>query len=352
MKPSRWIHSGAVLCGLPALVTGLTCSSQGQAIISNGTIKLGVDSLGQLNIPGGIASVGGTSVVGLRYLSGGMEFESTSPGCLCEGWGVADLLTATSGYANNSAGIGGLTPVSFSSTATTATSVVKVGLTYEVTHEYKPSSETPNLYEVNVSIKNISSDPTHVVYRRVMDWDIDPTDFSEYVTIAGAPTTSALIGASDQGFASADPLTGPASLLKPYGKFDFTDSGPADHGALFDFDFGMLAAGDIYSFRTFYGAAGTETDALLALGEVSAELYSFGQSSTAGGPTLGTPATFIFAFEGVGGTILVPDPTPPNPGGGGGGSTTPVPEASTMVSATLLAGLAGFRIFRSRRLSA
>ncbi len=44
---------------------------------------------------------------------------------------------------------------------------------------------------------------------------------------------------------------------------------------------------------------------------MGAELYSFGQQS--GDPTGGTPATFIFAFKGVGGDIIVPPPGVPAP---------------------------------------
>ena len=44
------------------------------AIISNGAIKLGINPTGELNVPGG-SSVGGSSVVGLRYI---FEDESVS----------------------------------------------------------------------------------------------------------------------------------------------------------------------------------------------------------------------------------------------------------------------------------
>ncbi|WP_437949546.1 DNRLRE domain-containing protein [Sorangium sp. So ce296] len=78
-----------------------------------------------------------------------------------------------------------------------------------------------------------------------------------------------------------------------------TDAGPRDHGALFDFNFGALAPGESKVFKTFYGAAGTEDDALSALSAVGAEAYSFGQPNTAGGPDLGEPNTFIFAYASV-----------------------------------------------------
>ena len=70
------------------------------------------------------------------------------------------------------------------------------------------------------------------------------------------------------------------------------------------------------SFKIFYGAAATEALAFAAFGTVGAEVYSFGQCRAGGGcggPILGTPATFIFGFAGVGGTPVdlsqVPEPT-------------------------------------------
>ena len=275
--------------------------NSGFGIIGNGIIQLGVNPQGQLNVPGGRPSSGtGTTVVGLRYLPTGAE--STAPGCLCEGWGVADLITRISGSANQAK----FPPVSlnmvvesFITDGINAVSVVRVGQTYRVTHDYHPSI-TSNLYQVDVTIENISTNQTHVRYRRVMDWDIEPTAFREYSTLIKGNSTN-LVFTSDDGFASGDPLSGPSSIQATG---TFVDNGPADHGALFDFDFGFLPAGASTSFKTFYGAAGTEAGALNAIARVGAEAYSFGQPSTPGGPTLGTPNTFIFGFGGIGGSAL------------------------------------------------
>src|SRR4051794_27148163 len=57
-------------------------------IISNGTIRLGVQPLGNLIAPGGTPSAGqGTTQVGIRYIP--TNGDGVSPGCDCEGWGVA-----------------------------------------------------------------------------------------------------------------------------------------------------------------------------------------------------------------------------------------------------------------------
>lgn len=80
-------------------------------------------------------------------------------------------------------------------------------------------------------------------YRRVMDWDVEPTAFSEYVTIQ---STS---------FAIPDSLT----------------------------------------FR--YGAASDETTALEAASAVGAQLYSLAQPDVPDGQTTGEPNSFVWAYR-------------------------------------------------------
>ena len=272
----------------------VTVNVRDYADISNGVVRLGVWDRGNLNIPTGI---------GLTYVPTGND--STAPGCPCEGWGAADATTGTTGYANESAGTAGIETETFVKTASTAVSTVLVGTTLRVTHDYHPSTN-PNLYEVTVTVENLSAAPVDLRYRRVMDWDIEPTAFSEYVTIERG-NAAGILFTSDNGFATANPLAGPSSILFTG---EAVDSGPTDHGSLFDFGFGSLAPGTATTFRTYYGAAGNEVDALAALADVGAEAYSLGQPSTIGGPTLGTPNTFVFAFTGVGGGSAFPRPPP------------------------------------------
>jgi hypothetical protein len=294
------------------------------AIIGNGTVQLGINQDASLNVPGGTLSTGssGTTYVGLRYVPTGGE--ATAPGCLCEGWGVADATTGIKGWANqNFGGSFNLAIESFTSTGSTAKSVTRVGSSLRVTHDFKPSS-TPNLYEVLVTIRNISADTFNDIrYTRAMDWDISPNTFSEYVTIQGTAGATKVKYANNNGFLSTDPLAA-RSPLGSGGVGDFVDLGPNDHGALFDFKFGSLAPGAEVKFRIFYGAAGTETAAYNALGAVRAEVFSFGQSNWSGtgdyrspagapygnyGKTTGAPHTFIFAFSGVGAPPINVPPT-------------------------------------------
>jgi hypothetical protein len=330
----------AAFCALPALANA-------SAIIADGNVMLGVDDFGQLNISGGVADVSGETRVGTRWLDGGVEYESTSHGCLCEGWGLA--VDGTSGFANNSVGSGGLTAVSFVSDASTATSVVQIiGTDVYVTHSFALSA-SDDLYEAVVTIENRGvTDVAALEYRRTMDWDTSPTPFDEYVTIGGTATTTLLAESSDNGFSSSDPLVADINDLAGCGiTTDFSACGPSDHGAVFDFALGALAAGEEFEFSVFYGGAEGKADADAALAAVGAELFSYGWSrddvnqdgrGDAGTGNAGalTP-TFIFAFKGVGGSVIIP-PT----------SSIPLPAGVWLMIAGIGA-LGGMRRLKQRK---
>jgi len=294
-----------------SLVLPLAAHSAG--IITNGTISLGVDNNGQLNIASAVPSATGTTSFGLRDNATGLE--ATADGCLCDGAAIPTPIS--SGSANNSTGTD-VVNISFASDGTTATTVSELlDKSLQITHVFAPAAETNFLYRVTVSIKNTSgADIADLRYTRGMDWDIEPTAFSEFVTIGGTAAATAVLYADDNGFSSPNPFASRATVGPAgFNVGDQTDTGATDHGALFDFAFGALKMGETKTFEIFYGAAPTERDAFAALAAVDAEVYSFGQSlDDVNG---GTPGyrTFIVAFAGVGGEVVVP-PTVPVPAAG------------------------------------
>lgn len=288
-------------------------TASAQAIITNGSgIYLGVNPMGNLNVADGTGGISLTptnaSYIGLYY--SGIDGDATSPGCLCEGFGVAG--NGVSGYAGiDIGGYVNLSQTSFASTASTATSIVTLTSLpdLQLTQQFQSSASTA-LMENMVTITNTgASTITDVRYNRTMDWDIPPTTFDEYTTVQGWPAAN-LLYTSDNGFAVPDPLALPSGMYAPVNA-NFYHTGPDDHGAFFTFAFGDLDPGESIDFSIFYGAATSESAAFAALGAVGAEVYSYGQSSLAGVP-IGEPVTFIFGFSGVGGTP-VPPPTIPEP---------------------------------------
>ncbi len=297
---------------LAAIFMGLWSSTAlaQTAVIDNGTIQLGINDFGTLITPGQI---------GLTYLP--TSTEALAPGCDCEGWGIADLGVIGHDFGrsqdNGDSGTGtsiltfggaGTVASSNGSTATATTDITQGGNPFaRVVHDFAPSASS-NLYQVDVTMTNLGGLPiTNLVYRRVMDWDVAPTTFSEFVTLQGWPAT-ALIASSDDGFENPNPNVATLGSITAPVNSNFSDSGPADHGAGFDFSFGTLAADGTQTFTIFYGAAGTVDEALAALGTVGAEVYSLGYPNDgSGGPNpTGTPNVFIFAFAGVGGTPVGP----------------------------------------------
>ncbi|MGE8493512.1 hypothetical protein [Comamonas sp.] len=285
---------GKLLAGMLFSVPAIVLA---QANIDNGTLRVGVRADGAL-MPQEISPL-----TGITYLANGED--GLTPGCPCEAWGIADTVTNTSGFTGSSVGTTGITSESFTSTATTATSVANAFNTFRVTHAFAPSSATSNIYEVKVTIENISSASVEALYGRAMDWDVFPTQFNEYTTIQRGSST-ALVFSSDNGFHTADPLESDPGIL--FVDQDVVDSGPTDHGAHFRFNFGTIAPGAKVEFTIGYGVAGNQVDALAALGSFGAEAYSLGKPSEnpVGTPnTDGTPNTFIFAFKGIGGVQLI-----------------------------------------------
>ena len=355
MRASLQTHVRVI--ALAAALVGLTCApAMAQAVITNGSgLGLGITATGAMGVAAPLPAQAGASAglpanasqVGLSFVANygeGLQWQdATMPGCFCEGWGVSVNGTTWGGDANSNTGGpvnltvldpgGTITGTNQYSTLVALTSLP--GLT--IAHDYHPSL-SPSLYEATVTIaNNTAAAVTNVQYTRVMDWDVPPTEFSEYVTLQGVGLGN-LVDSCNNGFQTSNPLedcnglTLGATLIEDT---NFVDAGAADHGARFTFNFGTLAVGESKTFKIYYGASGTEAGALAALSAAGAEgIYSLGQSS--GGQATGTPATFIFGFGGVGAPPIDPNPTA-------------VPEPASML--LLGGGLAGGIYKRLRRKS-
>jgi hypothetical protein len=294
--------SRAVL-GLTAMTVALLSilgsgDARASALISNGVVQLGVNDQGNLNAEGR----------GVFYLP--TQHDGTYAGWPSEGWGAgnadADPAEQFAGHANAYAGTTA-DGVSFTSTLATATSVSTVGAgRLEITHHYAPFEGNPSLMEGKVTLRNIGTSTLgDVRYTRLMDWDIEPTPFREFVTIRRG-TTPGLLFSSDDGFQSGDPFGPRRDLAGGTTNVDVTDSGPNDHGALFDFGLGALAPGASTAFFIYYGAAATTDDADAAVSAAGAEVYSYGKPSDGDGQVENNLNTFIFAFRGLGGEAVIP----------------------------------------------
>ncbi|MDT3677673.1 MAG: PEP-CTERM sorting domain-containing protein [Burkholderiaceae bacterium] len=318
-----------------ALVTaGFTSLAAANAILvsPNGYVRIGINDSGSLDTSAG----GQTAGIGYRFPSGFAD--ALTPGCPCEAWGVS--ANGLGGQVGETTGNQNITINAPSSTATTFTSNTALstlpGLTVTQTYSIGAQSATGALFQDTVTIHNgTGAAITDLRYARAMDWDVPPTTFSEFVTIQGTGTTPSLLHSTDDGFANANPLTatGNAGIIGPVNADGTT--GPADHGALFVFGFGGLADGADFTFNIFYGAGANRSDAVALLGLISPELFSLGMSNAGGSAATGSP-TFVFAFNGVGGEVIIP---PPDDGGG----SVPAPAGLALL------GIGGLALIARRR---
>ena len=251
----------------------LGLASQASAVtITNGTVTLGINPQGDLNS----TAASGGPLIGVTYVPTGND--GTRAGNPWEGWGAgAGGPTLFEGHANEQLGPSNYTQRGFTPTASEAVSVVDVlrdgTPALRVTQDFHPAPTTPNLYEITTTLENISGGPlTDVRYERDMDWDVEPSQFNEFVTVnRGTIPPTNLIYSDDNGFgdnnpfSSTDPAGANGPIIDGTANADFVDSGPADHGARFRFAFGDLAARESKQFFLYYGAAGTEAEANTAV---------------------------------------------------------------------------------------
>ena len=295
-------------------------------IPANQKIALGINPEGHLNTYNGNVAAN-ASATGIAYKwhahddlepTPGTWQDATSPGCLCEGWGVSG--NGQQGWANvakKRSGGSNLRVKSFETSTAHITSIVEMGPigneVLQVTHEYSPSPESRHtFFQGIVTITNISDKKVeNVRYRREMDWDIPPTEFREYVSHFGVVDSLAaadkpkLLYACDNGFAHSKPLDSFCSRTPATFNTDFEHNGPSDHGSSFNFALPDLDCGESVSFMIYYGVATTRAKAFESIAAVGAEVYSFGASRDAR-----DGVTFMFGFKGISG-VRLPTDLPP-----------------------------------------
>lgn len=194
----------AVLSVTPAPAAAQTTLPGASGIIlDSGYVQLGVREYGSLGVPGGKQSFGPcnpaspagqcTDTVALRLKD--TNLEGIADFCLCEGWGIAYKVGSTKApwtsgsvqpMSAASQGVKNAHLVSFTygpfpGPFTWAKSVVDVDQV-RVTHEYKVDPDVKNLegqnpvFRVNTTLQNRGpGDIYHLTYRRVVDFDTEPT---------------------------------------------------------------------------------------------------------------------------------------------------------------------------------
>ena len=280
----------------------LELTANGNAVISNGTLKLAVDRSGFIGIRGQFsASDLPRDSVGLVYLPTGVDgiaYPRNSYGS--EGWGISAFYEPT----RDRAGETGLNwhtyvdLVSFTATENSAVSVTSISTPtdaskpyVQITHDFHPAPQTDNLYEVAVTFENVSDVPiSDLQYVRQVYWRINST-FVSYATMQGTELEPTVIRATDGG-ASFWPRSSNRGPVVAGAVGNFVDVGPNNHGAHLDLDLAELPPGEKKTIYFYYGAAGSEAAAIEAVNKVGAPVYALGQSQPSG-----EPETFIFAYK-------------------------------------------------------
>lgn len=293
------------LMALAMLLVPTAVNAQAVLTSSNNKVRIGINNTGDLNV--------GSPYTGLAYNfsgQGGVSGyrDALAPGCPCEAWGVA--ANGREGQIGRNTGNTNISFVSAVVGAGSYTSVTRLsnvsGLTVTQSFSEAASTATGALFVNRVTISNATASTiTDVRYARAMDWDVPPTEFSEFTTFKGVSTTKTLLRSTDNGFAAALPISGMSDTGRVGPVNGDGTSGPSDHGAFFIFGFGDLAAASSYTFNIYYGAGANQSDALNLLSNVGPELYNLGQSNMSGRAAAELP-TYVFAFSGVGGSVVVP----------------------------------------------
>jgi hypothetical protein len=287
-------------------------ANAGDNLGSQGVVKLGLTADGNV----GISTSPGHGWLGLAMTSFRGDEEALMWKCRCEGWGIGDLISGTAGWASwDNGGTRNLVVTDASADrAGTLISHLRVvdaqsntHMTVDqIAHGLKAGGFSGGMFEIDITVTNVTSSVQNLTYRRVMDWDVPPTYGKEFVSAQNHPVGSSArtpgVWITNDGWATANPLA-PETDLGVNGPFENNGVlGQAfDDGALFDFALGSVMPSKSVSFSVFYGAALDKAGALADLERVGATAYSVATSSNnLSDPAAGAPndqaTTFSFGF--------------------------------------------------------
>lgn len=278
-------HKGNHHAGLRTNDVSTDCDTT----LESGALKLGLNAEGTL-IDG---------CVGLTYNG----HESLRRGGYTEGFGASAVVDGTSfwGGKGNARSFGNNletpSPITFTGTDTAETKVQISTGPLEVTHQFKPSPESSDLFEITVIYKNTSTTQTleDLRYRRVMDWDVRPYKDCVSLFTDGA-NPKYLEYSTNLGFTGVDPSNTPLdgnedyyyyfknskTLVKCPGSSECNDEGafnigPYDQGAMINFHFDDVTIPPMgtFSFKIYYGASANQAAAATAVDAVGATAGSY-----------------------------------------------------------------------------
>jgi uncharacterized membrane protein YgcG len=259
-RSSGWLAGVgvAVLACAPAWASvAVAAPLPNGGVISTGQVTLGVTS------DAGLAESG----IGLQDVPGGID-GLVAPACGCAAWDISLTGVQTS-----------TTLEAFTSTNSTARSVVRIddaggAPILRVTHDFHPAPGSTHLYEVTVTLENLTTATIQPGYGRTLTWAGGPLD----------PSTL-----------TVEPI--PASV-------QLTASGAA---LGFSFDMPPIEVGQTHAFRLHLGAGQPLDEAVVGLTANGASLLSHASSGA---------NAFVFGFaDGV-----APVSTSAGGAAGGGGS--------------------------------
>ncbi len=300
------------------------------AIVDNGVIQMGIQARGQLTIDtGSWSSNCSTPRVSIRQMAGNLEgMDCDQEG---EGWGMAydiGLPTETSCWASSGSASGSAVSwppplvTSFTSTASTATSVVRCG-SVEITQSYNPHPTETTMYRDNITIVNVgSTDLTGLTYRRVMSWgsftmhsDFTLEDISTLPAGSLAPPVVKATGLV-QLSTNLDPTVAPSYLVQGPPLAPAVYHFPEDEAMVWEFEFGDFVPGAVQPFTLYYGVADSTVNAMSTLTAIGAQMYNLAYPVTTSAPDpdtgLGEGPIGIMAFGNLPmAPPLPPEPTPP-----------------------------------------